>query len=66
MLQLAAGAIVVADLVPVTSRSKVVQAANQLFLLTRQAEDGRQCIGRRKVLAALEVTLGPPEGPSNP
>ena len=66
MLQLAPGAIVVTDLVSVAGGGEVVQAANQLFLLARQAEDGGERIGRREVLPPLEMTLGPPEGPSNP
>ena len=41
MLQLAARTVVLAGLVPITGGGKMVQAADQLFLLTRKAEDWR-------------------------
>src|SRR5262245_25832957 len=60
-VELPEGAIPFSGLRPVPRRGEVVEPPDELLVLTGEAEDVREAIGRDEVLAALERALGVPE-----
>ena len=62
MRQLAAGTRAFAGLVSIAGGGKVMETADELLVLTRKPEDGRERARGCEVLAPLEVALGLPEG----